>query len=588
MKSIAKLLPVFLAALLFTSCYKDDLKDIKDSLDDVDARLAQLEAVNQQIGTINSTLSSLQQGQSDLANNQSQLAKLQVLMNQVTVLSKNPGTDLNELSTLLETVNANINENKIDESIALVQDFLDNVDYNTVQLGNKSISPQGQHMFDLKSGFEGISIYTLLTSEDVLPMSPDFVYGSMADGNGLMRNGDGSFSLINNIEADYSIARITFDPTFTPIRGEYILNATATANTAMCSGTLVTPEEHGFGPIYLSGGEWGDGIKQGVYATDPSKKPVYRDQARVLTSLGEWAVENAVVMHKDAYPDKTVVMIGDDHSDNNIPQGQFGLYVGNRGDLDGGKLYGLKVTTEGVEYEMDMKENMEYAFEMVELEEKEIDLLNQEAMDKGVMGFSRVEDIDYRKGAANVREVYFAVTGRKKSSLEGKGTFYGRIYKLNFDENSPLSGTISPVLDGDILDGKAKAFHSPDNVLATENFLYIQEDPNGYPDTADKSHYAQLYQYNLNTGELKTVLECDQASASALGYGNTTTDWEITGMTDISDVIGVPNTFLLITQNHGWEPLDGSAFTDPQAIVDFKNSSSKEGSMLFVIHGLER
>ena len=41
-----------------------------------------------------------------------------------------------------------------------------------------------------------------------------------------------------------------------------------------------------------------------------------------------------------------------------------------------------------------------------------------EAKAKGVMGFSRLEDIDWRRGSAeNNREIYFCVTGRKKDGL---------------------------------------------------------------------------------------------------------------------------------------------------------------------------
>ena len=166
----------------------------------------------------------------------------------------------------------------------------------------------------------------------------------------------------------------------------------------------------------------------------------------------------------------------------------------------------------------------------------------------------------------------------------GKGTLYGRVYKVVLSADDPTKATISCVLDGDKLDGKAKEFHSPDNIVVTQNYAYIQEDPNGYPDTDDKAHYARLYQYNLNTGEIKTVLECDQLAAASNGIGNATSTWEITGMIDISETIGVEDTFIMITQNHGWEPTDGSAFTDPKASTD--PNSRKEGSQMFVVKGL--
>ena len=450
---------------------------------------------------------------------------------------------------------------------------------SSVVLKSHSVTPS---FLELTPEFSSVEIFPILSSEDQLSQSPNFVFGSMADGAGLLKNPDNSFTLINNIEADFSIARITLDETFKPVHGEYIVNATATANTAQCSGSLITPEEHGFGPLYLSGGEWG-GASKGVFITDPFKDANTASFAQMLPAFGQWSTENAVVIGQDAYPDKTVAFIGDDHSDNNIPSGQLGMYVGNKGDLYGGNLFGLRVTDANITYEMDMVEGQTYPIDFVQLEETQIDLLDAEAKSKGVMGFSRLEDIDWRRGSdANNREIYFCVTGRKKSGLIGKGTQYGRIYKVVLNENDPKgAGTITCVLDGDKVDGIARAFHSPDNILVTENYAYIQEDPNGYFDTADKTHFARLYQYNLETGELKTVLECDQTAAAVAGYGTTDDTWEITGMIDISETIGVPDTFLMVTQNHGWE----NNFTDPMAN---QNPITGEGSVIYVVKGLKQ
>lgn len=455
--------------------------------------------------------------------------------------------------------------------------------HNAVELKDHSVTP---NFLDLKPGFKNLSVNVLLSSEDVLENSPNFVYGSMADGAGLLKNDDDTFTLINNIEADYSIARITFDKTFKPVAGEYILNASATANTAQCSGTLITPEEHGFGPLYLSGGEWG-GSSQGVFVVDPFKDAANAGSHEILTSMGQWATENAVPLSKNAYPGKTIVIIGEDASDDTTPKGQIAMYIGNKGDLYGGNLFGLKVTSAGINYEVDMEEVESYDIEFVEYSERTLNELQLESEAKGIMGFSRVEDIDWRRGSAeNNREFYVAVTGRKKAGLVGKGTTYGRIYQIILNKHNPLKGKISCILDGDILDGKAKAFHSPDNILVTENYVYIQEDPNGYPDTADKDHYAYLYQYNIKSKNLKVVLECNQEKAAPMGYGTTSNIWEITGMIDVSKTLDKDKTFLLITQNHGWVPADGSAFTDPTANADVLNSN-KEGSMLYVVKGLQ-
>ncbi|ADV50737.1 protein of unknown function DUF839 [Cellulophaga algicola DSM 14237] len=462
-------------------------------------------------------------------------------------------------------------------------DGVDGMDASVYLANSKS-----PNLFKVTSDFVNLKMSLVLTSEDIIPNSPDFVYGSLADGAGLLDNGDETFTLINNIEGDYSIARILLNKNLRPFHGEYILNAEATASTAMCSGTLITNEEHGFGPLYLSGGEWG-GASKGVFVTDPAKSADAASTGEMLPALGQWSTENAVPIGKDAYADKTVVFIGDDHADNSVPSGQLGMYVGDRGDLSGGKLYGLKVTTSGVDFEMDMEQGTAYDVEFVALEEKEIDALDAEAKSKGVMGFSRLEDIDWRRGsAANQREIYFCVTGRYSADLVGKGSILGRVYKVVLNENDPTGAAkITCVLDGDIVGGKAEGFHSPDNILVTENYAYIQEDPNGYLDTAVNG-YAKLYQYNLTTGAIKTVLECDQNRAESLGYGSAASTWEITGMIDVTDIVNNgENTFLVMTQNHGWEPADGTSFTDPKAVSDI-SSATKEGSMMYMIKGLER
>jgi hypothetical protein len=441
-------------------------------------------------------------------------------------------------------------------------------------------------LLKVNSAFSSVTLTPILSSEDIIEGTPNFVYGSMADGNGLLAEADGTFTLINNIENDYSIARIKLNKDLKPIHGEYIVNAFATAYTAQCSGTLITPQEHGFGPLYLSGGEWG-GASKGVFATNPYKSANNADSATMLPKLGQWSVENAVPIGKDAYPNNTVVFIGDDHSDNSVPSGQLGMYVGVRGDLSNGKLYGLRVNTIGVNFEMDMTEGSEYEADFVELNETQIDLLDAEAKSKNVMGFSRLEDIDWRRGsAANQREIYFCVTGRDKPGLVGKGSLLGRVYKVVLNETDPTGPCkITCVLDADKVGGKADGFHSPDNILVTENYAYIQEDPNGYASlNSNITGYAKMYQYNLTTGNVKTVLECDQQNAETLGYGKASTAWEITGMTDITDVVNNgKNTFLLITQNHGWE---NAAFTDPKA--NSADNAANEGSVLHIVTGLER
>lgn len=460
----------------------------------------------------------------------------------------------------------------------------------------------------MKVSMAGVEVDMVLTSQDILPSDSSFVYGSFTDGAAIYPYGDGTYALIVNLERDYSIARIRLNSSLQPLEGDYIVNSNATAFTAQCSGSGITVEEHGFGPLYLSGGEWvGTGAgAQGVYVVDPFKPADLADFATRSAAMGEWSTENAVVIGKNAYPDKTVVFIGDDDSNNTYPEGHLGMYVGAKGDLFAGDLFVLKgknpiETTPGAGgqlFEMGMAEGVTYDAEWVEMVERTKAELNQEAINASAIGFQRIEDIDWRRGsAANERTIFFCVTGRYRASnpdLANRGTTFGRIYMVELNELDPTGDAkITCILDGDKVGGIADGFHSPDNIVVTENYVYIQEDPNGYFDqnTAIQG-WAKLYQYDIATGALEVVMECNEDSYPEYGGGG---KWEITGMIDVTDIVGTTEpTFLCGVQVHGWEydkltsavRADGHKFFDPTAIAE--GLSDYEGSFLFKITGLPR
>ena len=58
-------------------------------------------------------------------------------------------------------------------------------------------------------------------------------------------------------------------------------------------------------------------------------------------------------------------------------------------------------------------------------------------------------------------------------------------------------------------------------------------------------------------------------------------------MIDVSDIVGEDETFIMITQNHGWIDSE-KIFTDPTAVSDVQGHRSKEGSQLFLVKGLDR
>lgn len=480
-------------------------------------------------------------------------------------------------------------------------------------------------VFDLNTAdFTNLEAEMVMTSKDILPSDPDFVYGSYTDGCALYDNGDGTYNFVVNCEADFSVARIRMNSDLQPLEGDYIMNSQATSFTAQCSGSGIYPDVHGFGPLYLSGGEWG-GSAPGVYIVDPNAPAELASIGTRSLNMGEWATENAVALSADAY-DETVVIIGDDDSNNDYPESHLGMYVGARGDLFTGDLYILrgKDTTEtdpgagGLKFEMGMAEGTAYDVEWIEMTERTIGELNQEAIDSAVIGFQRIEDIDWQKGSADAnRTIFYCVTGRYNSGygtelddnfLAKRGTTFGRIYMLQLNADDPTGDAkLTCILDGDNVDGTAWGFHSPDNIMVTDNYVYIQEDPNGYHDDAITvggtasvaTAYPKIYQYDITTGEMKTVMVADQEAEGVANVFSDGSAWEFTGMIDVTDIIGASEaTFLCGVQVHDWESdnaiqtiaehavrADGRLFFDEDAIP--QGLASLEGSFLFKITGLE-
>jgi hypothetical protein len=361
---------------------------------------------------------------------------------------------------------------------------------SAVAFKNRSVTPPL-----IKNVMSGASAFALLSSEDRLAQSPNYTFGGSTDGAGLLRNADGTFTLVVNNEDNFAVSRVTLDSTFAPVRGEYLLTSD-NAKFRLCSATLVTPEEHGFGPLFVTAGE--SSVESQIYALDPKGSA---NSARALTALGHWSAENAVPLPKQAYSGKTVVVIGDD--DSGTFGGQLALYVGTAlGDLDNGKLYVLARNTGNVR-ERDMVAGQTYDVTFREIPNAKTltgAQMNSAAQAASALVFGRVEDVDYRKGGTG-REVYFNVTGQNNTGVnaDNSRSKYGRIYKLLLDATDPTRGTLEVLLDGDDRTGPAKGFQNPDNVLATTNYLYLQEDPNEY---GDETHDSYMWQYNLLTKEL--------------------------------------------------------------------------------------
>lgn len=433
----------------------------------------------------------------------------------------------------------------------------------------------------VKNLMRGVEVASLISSDDVLPESPDFMFGGSADGMGLLPEDDGGYTLLVNHEDNFSVSAITLDAAFRPIAGGYRLDSDA-GQFRLCSATLATPEEHGFGPVFITAGE--SGVESMIHALDPYGPA---NSTTLLTAFGRWSTENAVPLPKMAYNGSTVVIIGDD--DSGTYGGQVAMYVGPVGDLHSGDVYVMARTDDNsVETDMNVGESYDVEFRRIDnaatLTGAQIN--QHAAVDLSAIRFGRVEDIDYRKGAKNGREVYFVVTGQGASgaNADRSRTVYGRIYRLTLDPQSPTRGTLEVVLDGDDRAGPAGAFQNPDNILATRNYVYVQEDPNGY---GDETHDAYIYQYDIHTGAVEVVMELDHRRDDPYyGGGGRFGAWEYGAMLDVTGNLGgsgASGTFLLAIQPHTWR---GEKYRSPDGGA--LRASERQASQVIVVRGLPR
>jgi hypothetical protein len=184
----------------------------------------------------------------------------------------------------------------------------------------------------VKNVLRGVHVTTLLSSDDTLPNTPNYVFGGSADGSGLLRNRNGTFTLLVNNEDNFSVSRIQLDRTFKPVAGDYAVSSD-NGLSRLCSATLATPEIHGFGPLFLTAGESSvESMSRSFDPFDPA------NTSQPVTAFGRWSAENTVPLPKTAYRGKTIVLIGDD--DSGPFGGQLAMYVSDRvGDLQNGRLY---------------------------------------------------------------------------------------------------------------------------------------------------------------------------------------------------------------------------------------------------------
>ncbi|MEA1787340.1 hypothetical protein U1E44_14660 [Arenibacter sp. GZD96] len=455
----------------------------------------------------------------------------------------------------------------------------------------------------IRPQFSFVKAYSLLSSSDLLDNG--FRLVGAQDGAGFVEdpNSDG-FIYLSNAEDDYAVSRIFLDKDLNPISGDWLLNSGVADFARQCSGTMWEAAIHGGSQdLFLSASESFNYDVKGIdpYITVPTPTADFG-----LDALGEFEWENAVPLPRDAYPGRTVILGGDD--DSSFSEGQVTLYYSENGDADltNGKIYVLRfkqvsdglggvqdVAPNTIYNEGDLDFGVSYDVEFVEIENG-ASLTKDEMEDASVSvfasAFMRVEDVDYQKGnAANNRNVFFAVTGRGP----GRGTYndWGTAYKLELDAESPLSGKLTQIISGNTdtnnADGNLPELQSPDNITVTENFVYLQEDPNSF----DRGHSAYIYQTDLNGNNANVVLEL--IVRQDLAPGGTGLSGEYGALEDISDKVGIPGTFLLNLQPHYWisdefKNVDGHDMETNAAAIAQGAREDNQGGQIVILKGLPR
>ena len=452
---------------------------------------------------------------------------------------------------------------------------------------DQSVNPS---LIQVLPGFDNVKIHTLISSDDKLEASPNFVYGAQPDGAGMIKdpNSDG-YIMITNHEILFSVSRVYLDKNLKPIKGEYIVDA-AGGKMRLCSATMATPAEHGFASnTFLTAGET-DG-ESSIHAINPLGPVSDKNNPdRKLAALGKCSAENAVPLPKEAYAGKTAIFIGEDESSRQ-GLGQVNLYLSDtQGDLNNGKLYMLRRTNLNT-VETDMAVGSAYDVEFVEYADVKTSTgaqLAAQTVAKSAVQFARVEDLDYGKGSVTAnRTLYFTATGVSGDLVNPKPglTMWGRVYKLELDAASPLKGKLTTLIDG--VENPGNSIVNPDNILVTKNYIYIQEDGDSY--YTNNKHDGRVWQFNLATKALKPMIEMyhrrDDATFNAKynpANDRRTSSWEYGAMYDISDLVGVPNTVVLNLHPHTWTSdkflnADGSGLT-----------TNKEGGQTVILTGVDR
>jgi len=308
------------------------------------------------------------------------------------------------------------------------------------------------------------------------------------------------------------------------------------------------------GRIFMNGEEAGnEGRAFGHVASGDELGTTYE-----LPYLGKFSWENSVA-HPNA-GDRTIVVGLDDST-----PGQVYVYVGEksmtgnpveRSGLQGGKLYGIKVTNGGANYvggpvTLESAGSIQGEFALQDVSPFAVGTgaaLQSASVAQGVTEFARPEDGAW--DTRNPRAFYYVTTG---ATLGGVAQT-ARLYKLTFDSiSNPTGGRIELVLDSASLIGTdGSAARSFDNITVDgDGNVIVQEDPGNTP------YIAKTWKVNPATRQAVQIFESDRDRFVSGSAGFLTQDEENSGVIEVTDIVKRANWYrddrryyLGVTQAH--------------------------------------
>jgi len=289
------------------------------------------------------------------------------------------------------------------------------------------------------------------------------------------------------------------------------------------------------GRIFMNGEETGNEGRAFAHIVSGFEK----GSSYQLPYLGRMSYENVLANGQSG--DKTLVMGTDDST-----PGQVYLYVGDkqqfgtpvqRAGLEGGKLYGIRVTSGGSNYPvgtvpLESKGAINGTFDLVDVSDVATGtgaILQSTSGTRGITEFARPEDGHWDTKNPNV--FYVVTTG---ASVGGQ-TQTSRLYRLAFNSlSNPTSGTIEMIVDSASLTGTDGATaRSFDNITVDDSGrVLVQEDP------GNTSYNAKTWRVNpWVTSEVEQILESDRARFTPGAPGFLTQDEESSGVIEITDYV---------------------------------------------------